>query len=70
MLLASSVQIAHGKFIETLSNGSDDGNWHSTSDSNRLLQIEQGSGIGAWVCLSSYGIAVVLLRRASLGAAI
>ena len=43
LALALSIATARANFVETFSNGSDDGNWHLTDNPDRLLQIE-GSG--------------------------
>src|SRR5438105_8393351 len=44
LILTLSFTIASAGFIETFSNGSDDGNWHLTDNPDRLLQIEPGGG--------------------------
>jgi len=41
---ALPLAIAQADFIETFSNGSDDGNWHLTENPDRLLQIEANGG--------------------------
>lgn len=38
------ISAAHAAFIETFDNGSDDGDWHLTSDPGRLLEIEPTGG--------------------------
>ena len=38
--LALSIAIARADFVETFSNGSDDGDWHLTNNPDRLLVIE------------------------------
>jgi len=43
-LLVSVGGNALADFTETFDNGSDDGNWHLTSDTSRLLQIEPSGG--------------------------
>jgi len=43
-ILVQSVALAHANFIETFSKGSDDGNWHLTSNPDRPLQIEPSGG--------------------------
>jgi hypothetical protein len=42
--LPFSIAMAHAGFVETFTNGSDDGDWHLINDPNRLLQIEAGGG--------------------------
>jgi hypothetical protein len=42
--LALSIVIARADFVETFSNGSDDGDWHLTNNPDRLLQIEASGG--------------------------
>ena len=42
--LALSIAIARADFVETFSNGSDDGDWHLTNNPDRLLQIEASGG--------------------------
>jgi hypothetical protein len=42
--LALSIAIARANFVETFSNGSDDGDWHLTNNPDRLLQIEPSGG--------------------------
>ena len=44
MILMLSFTMASGAFIETFSNGGDDGNWHLTDNPDRLLRIESGGG--------------------------
>ena len=41
---ALPLAIAQADFIETFSNGSDDGNWHLTDNPDRLLKIEASGG--------------------------
>lgn len=48
--LAMSIAIARANFVETFSNGSDDGDWHLTNNPDRLLQIEaRGGNPGAYL---------------------
>ena len=42
--LTLSIAIARANFVETFSNGSDDGDWHLTNNPDRLLQIEPSGG--------------------------
>jgi hypothetical protein len=44
MVLTLPFTMASGAFIETFSNGGDDGNWHLTDNPDRLLRIESGGG--------------------------
>ncbi len=44
LALALSMAIARAHFVETFSNGSDDGDWHLTDNPDRLLQIEASGG--------------------------
>lgn len=44
LILLLSVSAASGSFIETFSNGSNDGNWQLTNNPERLLQIEPTGG--------------------------
>jgi hypothetical protein len=43
-LISFAVPAARAGFVETFENGSDDGNWHLTSDPSRLLVIEPTGG--------------------------
>ena len=50
MILMLSFTMASGAFIETFSNGGDDGNWHLTDNPDRLLRIESvGGNPGAYL---------------------
>ena len=42
--LACSIAIARANFVETFSDGSDDGDWHLTDNPDRLLRIEASGG--------------------------
>src|ERR1041384_7838598 len=42
--LACSIGIARANFVETFSDGSDDGDWHLTDNPDRLLRIEARGG--------------------------
>ena len=44
LLVTLSGLMANADFIETFSNGSDDGDWHLTDNPDRLLRIEPGGG--------------------------
>jgi hypothetical protein len=44
LALALFIATARANFVETFSNGSDDGNWHLTDNPDRLLQIEASGG--------------------------
>ena len=49
-VVSFSAASARADFTETFSNGSDDGDWHLTSDPNRLLMIElKGGHPGAYL---------------------
>lgn len=44
LVFALPMAVARANFVETFSNGSDDGDWHLTDNPDRLLQIEASGG--------------------------